>query len=104
MELWLSHQTSISLLCNRPPNMDSKLTATVSLHQIIMFWVISELELQVLLLELQLCSCNMDFSVALTPGLTTMKKLLQLISLPELDMMSTLEITEEITILTKTQN
>lgn len=84
--------------------MDSKLTAIVSPHQIIMFWVISELELQVLQLELQLCSCNTDSSVALTLGLSTMKKLLQLINLPELDMMSTLEITEEISILTKTQN
>jgi len=46
----------------------------------------------------------MDSSVAPTPGLSTKKKLLQLINLPELDMMSTLETTEEIFIQTKTQS
>jgi len=69
-----------------------------------MFWEISESEPQVLKLGLQLCSFNMDFSVALTPGLIMLQKLLQLINLLELDMMSTLETTEEITIPTKTQS
>jgi len=64
-----SPQISISLLSKWLGNMASKLTAIVSQLKIIMFWEISESELQVLRLELQLCSFSMDFSVALTPGL-----------------------------------